>query len=103
MDPQSNSEDVGHVHHLAFSVSRATFVQIPARLEARGVPHTGAIDRGFMDSIYFRDPRWDSAAETLTYKFEPPAGYTHAQVLLEAHSLRTTRGDALSQRSWPVN
>ena len=56
VDPRSNSEDVGHVHHLAFSVSRATFVQIPARLEARGVPHTGAIDRGFMDSIYFRDP-----------------------------------------------
>ena len=24
VDPRSNSEDVGHVHHLAFSVSRAT-------------------------------------------------------------------------------
>ena len=92
VDPRSNSEDVGHVHHLAFSVSRATFVQIPARLEARGVPHTGAIDRGFMDSIYFRDPL-GQRIELAAYKFEPPAGCTHAQVLLEAHSLRTTRGD----------
>ena len=92
VDPRSNSEDVGHVHHLAFSVSRATFVQIPARLEARGVPHTGAIDRGFMDSIYFRDPL-GQRIELAAYKFEPPAGCTHAKVLLEAHVLRTTRGD----------
>ncbi len=92
VDATSNSEEIGHVHHLAFSVSRATFAQIPARLEARDVPHTGAIDRGFMDSIYFRDPL-GQRIELASYKFEPPDGCTHAQVLFEAHLLRTERGD----------
>ncbi len=92
VDTRSNSEDIGHVHHLAFSVSRATFAQIPARLEARGVPHTGAIDRGFMDSIYFRDPL-GQRIELASYKFEPPDGCAHAQVLFEAHLLRVERGD----------
>ena len=61
-------------------------------LEARDVPHTGAIDRGFMDSIYFRDPL-GQRIELASYKFEPPDGCTHAQVLFEAHLLRTERGD----------
>ena len=28
-----------------------------------------------------------------SYRFEPPAGFTHAEVLLEAHKLRVERGD----------
>ena len=58
----------------------------------RGVPHSGEMDRGFMDSLYFRDPL-GQLFELSSYKFEPPAGVTHADVLLEAHKLRVVQGD----------
>ena len=91
-DPTRNPEGIGNLHHLAFNVSRATYTQIAKRLDERGISHTGEIDRGFMDSIYFRDPL-GQLVECATYKFEPPAGATHTQVLLEAHKIRVARGD----------
>ena len=45
-----------------------------------------------MDSIYFRDPL-GQLIECACYKFEPPAGATHADVLREAHLLHVARGD----------
>ena len=45
-----------------------------------------------MDSIYFEDPL-GFLIELACYKFEPPAGYTHADVLFAAHNLRVARGD----------
>jgi hypothetical protein len=54
------------------------------------VEHTGPIDRGFMDSIYFRDPL-GQLYELACYKFEPPVGVSHAAVLLEAHKLRVAQ------------
>ncbi|MCB0004931.1 MAG: VOC family protein [Anaerolineales bacterium] len=90
-DPTPNPEGVGNLHHLAFSVSRATFNQLAGRLDARGIAHSGPKDRGFMDSIYFRDPL-GQLMELASYKFEPPAGVSHAAVLLEAHKLRLARG-----------
>jgi glyoxalase family protein len=91
VDPTSNPDGTGNLHHLAFNVSRATFQQVAERLQERGVPHTGAIDRGFMDSIYFRDPL-GQRLELACYKFEPPLGMLHSQVLLEAHRLRVAEG-----------
>lgn len=85
-------QGLGAVHHLALNVSRAVFAQAVARLDARGVAHSGVKDRGFMDSIYFRDPL-GLLIELATYKFDPPEGHTHAEVLLEAHRLRVARGD----------
>jgi glyoxalase family protein len=82
----------GYVHHLAFSVSQATFRQAVERLDERGIRHSGVKDRGFMDSIYFDDPL-GLLIELASYRFEPPAGCTHADVLLEAHRIRTARGD----------
>jgi catechol 2,3-dioxygenase-like lactoylglutathione lyase family enzyme len=84
--------DPGCVHHLAFSVSQATFMQAVERLGEAGVEHSGVKDRGFMDSIYFTDPL-GLLIELASYRFEPPHGHTHADVLLEAHRLRTERGD----------
>jgi hypothetical protein len=49
-------------------------------------------DRGFMDSIYFRDPI-GLLVELSSYRFEPPAGMTHVEVLTAAHRLRVARGD----------
>ena len=92
VDATSNPEGIGNLHHLAFAVSRAMFAQVAQRLEARDVPHTGAIDRGFMDSIYFRDPL-GQRIELACYKFEPPRGVSHASILLEAHRLRVESGD----------
>lgn len=91
-DSSRNPEGIGNVHHLAFMVSRAMYTQIAKRLDERGISNTGDVDRGFMDSIYFRDPL-GQLIECACYKFEPPAGATHTQVLLEAHKLRTQRGD----------
>ncbi len=86
------AKEAGHVHHIAFAISEATFHQTVARLDERGIRHSGVKDRGFMDSIYFEDPL-GLLIELAAYRFEPPAGHTHADVLLEAHKLRVERGD----------
>jgi catechol 2,3-dioxygenase-like lactoylglutathione lyase family enzyme len=86
------AKEAGHVHHLAFALSQATFRQTVERLDHRGIRHSGVKDRGFMDSIYFEDPL-GLLIELASYRFEPPYGYTHADVLLEAHNLRVERGD----------
>jgi len=83
--------DIGCVHHIAFNVSRAVWTQAVERLEARGIK-PAVRDRMFMDSIYFEDPL-GLLIELACYKFEPPAGYTHADVLFAAHQLRVQRGD----------
>jgi catechol 2,3-dioxygenase-like lactoylglutathione lyase family enzyme len=91
-DATRTSTDIGCVHHIAFALSQATFHQTVERLEERGIRHSGVKDRGFMDSIYFEDPL-GLLIELASYRFEPPFGYTHADVLLEAHKLRVERGD----------
>jgi glyoxalase family protein len=82
----------GCVHHLAFGLSQATFAQTVERLDERGITHSGVKDRGFMNSIYFTDPL-GLLIELASYRFEPPAGHTHADVLLAAHRLRVSSGD----------
>jgi catechol 2,3-dioxygenase-like lactoylglutathione lyase family enzyme len=91
-DAARTSTDVGTVHHVAFSLSQATFRQAVERLDERGIRHSGVKDRGFMDSIYFEDPL-GLLIELASYRFEPPYPHTHADVLLEAHRLRVERGD----------
>jgi catechol 2,3-dioxygenase-like lactoylglutathione lyase family enzyme len=97
-DPTPTPSQIGTVHHIAFSVSQATSKQIVERLDERGISHSGMKDRGFMDSVYFRDPL-GLLVELASYRFEPPWGFTHAQVLLEAHKLRVARGDYNIQES----
>jgi catechol 2,3-dioxygenase-like lactoylglutathione lyase family enzyme len=82
----------GCVHHLAFAVSRVTFLQAVSRLDERKIKHSGVKDRGFMDSIYFQDPM-GLLIELASYRFEPPQGFTHAEVLAAAHQIRLGRGD----------
>jgi catechol 2,3-dioxygenase-like lactoylglutathione lyase family enzyme len=91
-DPRRTPTDPGCVHHIALSLSRATFLQAVERLDERGISHSGVKDRGFMDSIYFTDPL-GLLIELASYRFEPPFGHTHADVLLEAHKVRVARGD----------
>jgi catechol 2,3-dioxygenase-like lactoylglutathione lyase family enzyme len=91
-DPTRTATDPGCVHHIAFSISQATFAQAVERLDERGIKHSGVKDRGFMDSIYFEDPL-GLLIELASYRFEPPFGWTHGDVLLEAHKLRVERGD----------
>jgi catechol 2,3-dioxygenase-like lactoylglutathione lyase family enzyme len=91
-DPTRTPTDPGCVHHLAFALSQATFWQAVERLDERGIEHSGVKDRGFMDSIYFEDPL-GLLIELASYRFEPPFGYTHADVLLGAHKLRVERED----------
>jgi catechol 2,3-dioxygenase-like lactoylglutathione lyase family enzyme len=91
-DPSRTPTDPGCVHHIAFALSQATFRQTVERLDERNIQHSGVKDRGFMDSIYFEDPL-GLLIELASYRFEPPFGYTHSDVLLEAHKIRVERGD----------
>ena len=91
-DPAPNPEGIGNLHHLALMASRATYTQVAQRLNDQGIWNTGPIDRGFMDSIYFRDPN-GQLLEIAVFKFEPPAGYTHGDVLATAHAIRVAAGD----------
>jgi hypothetical protein len=61
-------------------------------LNERGIWNTGNIDRGFMDSIYFRDPN-GQLLELACFKFVPPEGFTYGDVLAAAHRLRVASGD----------
>ncbi|MEQ6250585.1 VOC family protein [Sulfitobacter sp. HNIBRBA3233] len=89
--------DPGCVHHIAFEVDRAMFDQVLERLESRGVGNSGVKDRGFMHSIYFKDPL-GLLIELACYTFIPPRGSSHAEVMLEAHKLRVARGDKAIMR-----
>jgi catechol 2,3-dioxygenase-like lactoylglutathione lyase family enzyme len=91
-DPTRTPIDPGCVHHVAFNLSQATFKQAVERLDERGIRHSGVKDRGFMDSIYFEDPL-GLLIELAAYRFEPPPGFSHGEVLLEAHRLRVEAGD----------
>ena len=81
----------GSVHHLAFWVSQSTIRVAEKNLNENGYPNTGIKDRGFMDSLYFREPL-GLLIEIASYKFDPPAGYSHGQVLEKAHKIRVNRG-----------
>ncbi|MEM7191145.1 MAG: VOC family protein [Pseudomonadota bacterium] len=90
--PAGNVPDqVGSTHHIAFQVSLATFKQAAERLTARGIANTGEVDRGFMWSIYFRDPL-GHRIELACYKFVPPTGRSEAEVMRHAHDIRVARG-----------
>lgn len=91
-DSTPNPQGIGNLHHLAYTVSRATYTQIVERLKELGIENTGPIDRGFMDSIYFRDPN-GQLIEMACFKFVPPEGYTLADVLGLAHRLRVANGE----------
>lgn len=91
-NPKHNPELIGCLQHIAFNVSRATYTQAKARLDERGIKNTGEVDRGFMDSIYFRDPL-GLLVELACYKFDPPPNVSHAEVLMLAHKLRMERDD----------
>ncbi|OAN71875.1 glyoxalase [Sulfitobacter sp. EhC04] len=90
--------DPGCVHHLAFEVDQATHEQVLDRLAERGIPNSGVKDRGFMHSIYFKDPL-GFLIELACYTFIPPRGSSHAEVMLEAHKLRVARGDKAIDRT----
>lgn len=91
-DATRTPTDPGCVHHLAISISQATFWQAVERLDERGIKHSGVKDRGFMDSIYFEDPL-GLLIELASYRFEPPFGVSHGEVMIEAHRIRVERGD----------
>jgi glyoxalase family protein len=91
-DVEPNPEEIGNLHHMALTVSRAVYTQVVERLNSLGIENTGPIDRGFMDSIYFRDPN-GQRLELACYKFVPPEGYTYADVLAAAHRIRVAAGD----------
>jgi catechol 2,3-dioxygenase-like lactoylglutathione lyase family enzyme len=90
-DPTPVPEVVGNVHHLAYEVSRETYDRAAERLRELGYPNSGPVDRGFMDSLYFRDPN-GFLIELAVYKFAPPPGRNRVEVLALAHRLRVEQG-----------
>ncbi len=81
----------GSVHHIAFWVSQSSIRIAEKKLKENGYPNTGIKDRGFMDSIYFREPL-GLLIEIASYKFEPPHGFSYGDVLEKAHTIRLKRG-----------
>lgn len=82
----------GAVHHIAFDMSRENFDVALERLKSRKIVNSGVKDRGFMDSIYFRDPL-GLTIELATYKFTPPKDIPHSFVLKRAFEIRVAAGD----------
>jgi len=91
-DSSRTSTEPGAVHHIAFSVSQSVFDQVEARLDARGISHSGRKDRGFMESIYFNDPL-GLTIELTYYRFTVPEGHRIADVMIAAHRIRVAAGD----------
>jgi glyoxalase family protein len=91
VDHRPPPQKSGSLHHLAFKVTRSTYTQAAAKLKALGFATSGEVDRGFMDSLYFRDPL-GQLFELACYKFTPPSGHTHADVLAKAHQIRVAMG-----------
>ena len=83
-------QEIGNVHHIAFWVSQDSIKKAEKKLIKAGYTTKGIKDRGFMDSLYFRDPL-GLLIELASYKFMPPEGKTYSQVLIEANNLRLKR------------
>ena len=94
------SREPGNVQHLAFALSQATSSKQVERLDERGIPHSGAADRGFMDSIYFDDPL-GLLIELASYRFGTASGYTHTDVLSRRTTCASTAATTTStERTW---
>jgi len=92
------AQQPGSVHHLAFWVSQASIRGAQDKLREAGYANSGIKDRGFMDSLYFRDPL-GLLVELASYNFDPPQGKSHGDVLKTAHNIRLERGaDAVEPR-----
>ena len=89
--------DSGCVHHIAFNVSRAVFMQAVERLGARGIPNTGVRDRMIFDAIYFEDPL-GLLIELSCWKFDAPEGFTPFRRAVCCASICALR--AATARSW---
>ena len=85
------SQETGAVHHVAFELSQAVFEQAESRLRARKIAYTGPKDRGFMKSIYFRDPL-GLLIELAYYTFVIPEGSRVADIMIRAHRIRVHEG-----------
>lgn len=83
--------DAGCVHHLAFNVNRKSFENAVEQMGKNNIPHS-VKDRGFMDSLYFREPL-GLTIELACYKFDPPEGFTHSDILAKAYKIRLELGD----------
>jgi hypothetical protein len=62
------------------------------KLQTQGCHHITLVGADRQTSIDFQDPL-GLLVELASYRFEPPAVHTHADVLLEAHRIRVTRDD----------
>jgi len=91
IEKDTHKNKPGSVHHIAFWVSQSSIKIAERKLKENGYPNNGIKDRGFMDSLYFRDPL-GLLIEIASYKFDPPYGFSHGQVLEKAHSIRLRRG-----------
>lgn len=86
----NNNNQPGSVHHIAIWVSQSTIRIAEKNLNENKISNTGIKDRGFMDSLYFKEPL-GLLVELASYKFEPPQGRSYADVLENAHKIRLKR------------
>ena len=95
---KSGSEP-GAAHHLAFDVDEDTIHSAAERLRAAGYS-VAERDRGFMNSLYFREPL-GHMIELACYKAAAPDGVGMAEVLAKAYEIRMARGaEAIETRDF---
>src|SRR5439155_938931 len=65
------------------------------KLQSQGVHHITLVGADRQTPIDFSEGTLGMpfVIELASYRFEPPHGFTHAEVLLEAHKIRVDRGD----------
>lgn len=80
----------GAVHHIAFAIAPDAFKPTVERLRAAGY-EVAVRDRGFMHSMYFREPL-GHMIELAAYKFTAPDSVSDVDVLRKAYELRIARG-----------
>lgn len=85
-----SGEVPGSAHHLAFDVDKETIQSAAERLRAAGYA-VAERDRGFMNSLYFREPL-GHMIELACYKADAPEGVAMGEVLAKAYEIRLARG-----------
>ena len=100
-DPRRTADRSGLRAPHRVLVSQAVFHQAVERLDERGIPHSGVQGSRLHGLDLLRGSARACSIELASYRFEPPVGFTHSDVLLEAHKIRVERGDHNIDRGPP--
>ena len=83
--------ECGGVHHVAFWVSQSTIRIAEKNLNEKWVANNVELKIEGLWTLFILGEPLGLLIELASYKFDPPIGFTHANVLEKAHELRVKR------------